>query len=282
MVEFFQSIMRPEMAFMQRALLIGILGGVAMGVVGTVVVTRRITSIAGAIAHAVLGGVGIALYCQRVCHWQWFDPLLGAALGAVAAALLIGMVRLCASEREDTVIAVVWALGMSIGLLFLDKTPGYVDFQGYLFGNILLLSQESLWWTLALDIAVLVPTVLFFNNILAVSFDGTFAGLRGIRVNLIYLVMLVLTALTIVLMVYVVGIVLVIALLTLPAATAGCFARRLWSMMSLAVLFCWISVTAGLIGSSVWDFSSGPVIVVVAAIFYTAAQIRQWRRKNRN
>lgn len=280
MIAFLTDLMRPEMAFMQRALLVGLLGGVAMGVVGTMVVTRRITSIAGAIAHAVLGGVGAALYCKRVYELDWCDPLLGAAVGAVAAALLIGLVSLYAREREDTVIAVVWALGMSVGLLFLDKTPGYVDFQGYLFGNILLLSNESLWWTLALDAAVLIPVTLFFNNLLAVSFDSMFAKLRGVRVNLIYLLLLVLTALTIVLMVYVVGIVLVIALLTLPAATAGCFAKRLWSMMSLAVLFCWIFVTTGLVGSYCWNLSSGPVIVVIAAAVYTAALLWQaWRKK---
>ena len=159
-----QDLMSPEMSFMRCALLVGLLGGISMGIVGTMVVTRRITSIAGAIAHAVLGGIGAALYMQRVWHVSWAQPLLGAAAGAVTAALLIGLVSLYAREREDTVISAVWAFGMSIGLLFLDRTPGYVDFQGYLFGNILLLSPADVWWTAALDVVILVPTVLFFNQ----------------------------------------------------------------------------------------------------------------------
>ena len=278
MIELIRELGRPELAFMRCALLVGLFGGVSMGIVGTMVVTRRITSIAGAIAHAVLGGIGVSLFLQRVCGLAWCQPLPGAAVGAVAAALLIGIVRIYAREREDTVISVIWALGMAIGLLFLDRTPGYVDFQGYLFGNILLLSSRDVWLTLLLDAAVLVPVGLFFNSLQAVFFDSTFAELRGVRGRLIYLLMLVMTALTIVLMVYVVGIILLIALLTLPAATAGCFARRLWSMMALAVLCCWGFVGSGLIGSYWLDLPSGPVIVVIAVCCYVAALLVQaWR-----
>lgn len=273
MIELWRELCAPELAFLRCALLAGLAGGISMGVVGTMVVTRRITSIAGAIAHAVLGGVGAALFFSRVYGLTWMNPLLGAALGAVAAALLIGFVNIYAREREDTVIAVVWALGMAVGLLFLDKTPGYVDFQGYLFGNILLLSRSDVILALLLDLVVLVPTVLFFNNILAVSFDSCFAELRGVRVRTTYILLLVLTALTIVLMVYLVGIILVIAMLTLPAATAGCFARRLGSMMTLAVLFSWLFIGAGLVGSFHWDLPSGPVIVVLAAVAYVAAML---------
>ena len=123
MIEFFQDLLRPELAFLRYALLIGILAGPALGVVGTMVVTRRISSLAGASAHAALG-----------------------------AAIAVGIINLTAKEREDTAIGVVWALGMSIGLLFLDRTPGYVDWQGYLFGNILLLNPSDLYMTLVLDI----------------------------------------------------------------------------------------------------------------------------------
>ncbi len=279
-MELIRELMMPEMNFMRCALLVGLFGSLSMGVVGTMVVTRRITSIAGAISHAVLGGVGAALFFQRVCGVAWASPLAGAAAGAVASALLIGLVSLYAREREDTVIAVIWALGMSVGLLFLDKTPGYVDFQGYLFGNILLLGNREIWLTLILDAIILIPTVLFFNNVLALSFDSTFAELRGIRVKLIYLVLLVLTALTIVLMVYIVGIILVIALLTLPAATAGCFAKRLWSMMTLAVVLCWAFVSVGLVGSYYWRLPSGPVIVVIAVgVYLVALGVNAIRRK---
>ena len=226
----FQELLRPEMSVWRYALIIGALSSVSLGIVGTMVVTRRISSLAGAASHAALGGIGVALFLQQMLL-PWFAPMLGAVIGSVSAALVVGVVNLYAREREDTIINVVWALWMSIGLIFLHWTSGYVDLQGYLFGNILLVTRTEIYMTLGLDLLILIPTLLFYNNILAMSFDGTFAELRGVRVKLIYFLLLVLTALAIVLLINVVGIILVIALLTLPAATAGCFTRHLWSMM---------------------------------------------------
>lgn len=279
MIDFFHQLFQPEMSFLHLALVLGVLASPALGVIGTLVVTRRISSIAGAGAHAALGGVGIALYLQRVLLWSWCTATVGAVAGAVAAALLVGVVSLSAREREDTVIAVVWALGMSLGLLFLDKTPGYVDLQGYLFGNILLVTKNDLWMTLALNAVVVIPAVVFYNPLLATCFDGTFAVLRGVRTSLFYLVLLALTALTVVLLINVVGIVLVIALLTLPAAAAGCFTRHLWSMMVCSGIFSALFISAGLLLSFYFSLPSGPVIVLAAALVYVISLFFSSRRR---
>lgn len=270
----------PEWSFLRFALLIGILISPALGVIGTLVVTRRISSLAGASAHAALGGFGLALFLQRACGLAFITATTGALAGSLIAALTVGIVSITAKEREDTVIGAVWAIGMSVGLLFLDHTPGYVDWQSYLFGNILLLSRQDIYWTLALDALVLIPTILFFPQLLAMLFDGTFAGLRGVKGNLIYLFMLGLTAVTIVLLINLVGIMLVIALLTLPAAAAGCCTARLKSMMILAAIFNGVFVTAGLLISSLLSLPSGPTIVVLAGVVYVAALgIRKIRAK---
>jgi len=274
-----QELAQPGMSFLRYALLVGALASVAMGIIGTMVVTRRISSLAGATAHAALGGIGAALFLQQSLL-PWISPMLGAVIGAVSAALVVGTVNLCAKEREDTIINVVWALWMSIGLLFLNWTRGYVDWQGYLFGNILLLTGKEVWMTVGLDLLILVPTLLFYNNILAMSFDGTFAELRGVRVRLIYFALLVLTALSIVLLINVVGIILVIALLTLPAATAGCFTRHLWSTMVLAAVLSCFFVVAGLLASFRFNLPSGPAIVVLAAAVYLLGLAKTaWRKQ---
>ena len=256
MIDFFRELFQPEMSFLHLALVLGLL------------------------ASPALGGVGIALYLQRVLLWSWCTATVGAIAGAVAAALLVGVVSLTAREREDTVIAVVWALGMSLGLLFLDKTPGYVDLQGFLFGNILLVTRNDLWMTLALDAVVVIPAVLFYNPLLATCFDGTFAVLRGVKTSLFYLVLLALTALTVVLLINVVGIVLVIALLTLPAAAAGCFTRHLWSMMVCSGILSALFISAGLLLSTCFSLPSGPVIVLVAALVYVVSLFIGSRRKS--
>ena len=279
MCEWWCELWSPELGFLRYAMLLGLLSAPVLGVVGTMVVTRRISSLAGASAHAALGGVGLALYLQRVLMWTFFTPELGAVVGALVAALVVGVVSLSASEREDTVIGVVWALGMALGLLFLDRTPGYVDWQGYLFGNILLISRTELYLTLALDAAVLLPLVFFYDRLLAVSFDAGFARLRGVRTTAIYLALLALTALTIVLLMNVVGVILVIALLTLPAAISGFFSRHLWSMMLLSGVLSAVFVVAGLLLSYFWRLPSGPAIVVLAGAVYLLALI--FRRKRR-
>ena len=282
MSAFIQELFSPELVFLRYALIFGVLSSLLIGVVGTMVVTRRISSLAGAVSHAVLGGVGIALFLQRVFFWEWCSPMLGAVVGAVIAALIVGLVNLYAREREDTIIAVVWALGMSLGLLFLHKTPGYVDWQGYLFGNILLITDQALRLTVVLSILTLVPVIVFYNGLLAMSFDGVFAELRGVKVKCYYLALLILTALTIVLLINVVGIILVIALLTLPAATAGCFTRHLWSMMLTAGGLSCLFVVGGLLLSYYYRMPSGPVITLLAAGCYICGlTISSWR-KTRN
>lgn len=268
MIAFFHELMQPEWKFLRHAILVGALASLSLGIIGSIVVTRRISSLAGASAHAALGGVGVALFMQRVFMFTGFTPMLGAAVGAVAAAILVGVINLYTKEREDTSINMVWALFMSVGLLFMAGTPGVIDLQGYLFGNIILLDDSAITRTLILDAIVLIPVIFFYNHILTMSFDATFAELRGIRVNILYLGLLALTALTIVLLIDMVGIILVIALLTLPAAAAGCFTRHLWSMMTLSSIFSCLSITAGLLISSRFDFPAGPIIVVLACIIY--------------
>ncbi len=281
MVDFLQALNDPATAFLRYALLAGLLASVSLGVVGSYVVTRRITYIAAAIAHSVLGGIGAAVYLNVVKHWHWCDPMLGATAAALLAAVVIGLVSLYAREREDTVISAVWVIGMSVGLLFFAKTPGYINPMSYLFGNILLISARDVWLVAAMGAVVVALGLGFYNKLLAVCFDEEFAALRGVRVKFYYLLLLCLTAITVVLLVRVVGIVLVIALVTLPAAIAGHFARQLWQMMFLAMLFSMIFVTSGLALSYPTNLPSGPVIVLIAgAAYLLVALLARLRRRH--
>jgi len=253
-----------DIAFVRYALLMGLLASIATGVVGSYVVARRITYIAAAIAHCVLGGIGVAVYLQAAWNYSWCSPIFGGLAAALLAALIIGTATLRRQNREDTIISAVWVIGMSIGLLFFARTPAFVDPMSYLFGDILLISAGDLWLVSALDVLVVGLSVLLYPQLLAVCFDEEFAALRGLRVKLYYFLLLGLTALTVVLLVRMVGVVLVIALITLPAATAGRFARRLWQMMCLAAVFSMVYVGVGLAASYAGDLPSGATIVLAA------------------
>jgi zinc transport system permease protein len=275
MSEFLEALRSSDAPAIRYALFAGLLSSVALGIIGTYVITRRISYIAGAISHSVLGGIGAALYLQVVWHCRWCDPIYGAMAAALVSALVIGTVSLCARQREDTVIGAIWSVGMAVGLLFFAKTPGYADPMSYLFGDILLLGRRDLNYILGLDAVVIVLGVVFYHKFQAVCFDQEFAQLRGVRVNVYYMLLLCLTALTIVILLRVVGIVLVIALLTLPAAVAGHFARQLWQMMLLAIVACGLFTVLGLAVSYHTDLPAGPVIIVIAAAAYLAVAVGQ-------
>ena len=247
---------------MQNALMGGILASVACGIIGSYVVVKRIGYLAGGIAHAVLGGMGIAYYLDR-------SPIEGALVAALVFAFILGWVSLRMQQQEDTIIGALWAGGMAIGILFISKTPGYnVDLMSFLFGNILMIASEDLYWIAGLDLLILVIVFLFYKQFIAVSFDEEFAWLRGIPVERFYLLFLSLVALTIVILIQIVGLILVIALLTLPAAIAGLYVRSLNLMMVLATLFGIVFTTGGLALSYQPDLPPGPTIILLAGALY--------------
>jgi zinc transport system permease protein len=266
-VEFFDSVVRHT--FMRYALLTGVLAGIACGVIGSYVVTRRITYIGGGIAHSVLGGMGAAYFLSVVYKWNGLQPLHGAIAGALVAAVIIGLVSLRARQREDTVIGAVWAVGMALGIIFISQTPGYSqDLMSYLFGNILMVTRSDLWLIAILDVIVVTVGLVFYNQFLAVCFDDEFARVRGVNVEFFYLLLLCLTALTVVILVTVVGIVMVIALLTLPVAVAGYFTRTLWRTMLLAAVLSILFTVGGLAVSYSSDIPAGATIILLAGGSY--------------
>jgi zinc transport system permease protein len=158
---------------------------------------------------------------------------------------------------------------MAVGILFIAKTPGYqTDLMSYLFGNILLVPQSSLWFMAALDAVLLLIVGLFHRQFLAVVFDEEFARLRGIPVTFYYLLLLLLVAVTVVLLIQVVGLILVLALLTLPAAIAGHYVHSLGRMMLLATLIGAAVSISGLALSYEPDLPAGATIVLVAGAVY--------------
>ncbi len=258
-----------ELPFLQNALLAGLLCSLATGVTGTFVVLRRITYIAAAISHCILGGLGAARYLSVVWGWTWLRPIHGAIITALVSAVIIGVVSMRAKEREDTVISALWAVGMAVGVLFIFKTPGYnEDLMSYLFGNILLVSRQDLYLIAVLDTIVIGATMLFYHQMLAVCFDEEFSRTRGVKVELYYLLILCLTALTVVLTVSVVGIIMVIALISLPVAIASRFFNRVWKIMLASIVLGMLFTSGGLALSYTPDLPSGAVTILLAGIAY--------------
>lgn len=251
--------------FMRNALLAGLLVSVACGVIGTFVVINRIVFISGGIAHAAYGGVGLGYYFG-------FDPILGAIAFSLSSALGMGWVQRNTQQRSDTLIGVMWAIGMAVGIIFIDLTPGYkADLMSYLFGSILTVPPKDLWLMLAIDLVVLSVAIAFYKELLAISFDPVFASTRNVPVNTLYLILVAAIALTVVMVMQVVGLILTIALLTMPAAIASQFVRDVRHMMILAGILGIVFTTLGLTLSYVYNLTSGATIILVSGVAYLAS-----------
>jgi len=245
--------------FVQNALIAGILVSIASGIIGSLIVVNRMVFLAGGIAHTSYGGIGMAIYFG-------LPIFLGASMFAVVSAFIIAFITLHHRHRMDTFIGLMWAVGMAVGVVLVDLTSGYnVDLMSYLFGSILAVSHEDLYYMGGLLAIIIFIMTFWYRDILAVSYDSEYASLRGINVRFFYTLILVLSALTVVVAIKVVGLILVIALLTIPVYIAEKLSNTLYMMMILSGIFSSIFTLIGLVVSYVYDISSGASIILVSA-----------------
>jgi zinc transport system permease protein len=272
-----------QFGFMRSALLAGVFVSIACGVIGTFIVIKRMVFVSGGIAHAAYGGIGLGYYVKygvlpmlltetalvELDPRPGFYPLFGAILFSLISAVAMGLVQRRTRQRADTIIGVMWAIGMAIGIILVDLTPGYkVDLMSYLFGSILAVQPGELLIIVGLDVVIVLLVTLFYKELLAISFDETFATVENVPVDIIHIVLLCMIALTVVMMMRVVGLIMVIALLTMPAAISGQFVKDMKSMMALASGLGIVFTTVGLWLSYSWNLTSGATIILVAGVAY--------------
>lgn len=256
--------------FMRNAVMAGILTSIICGIIGTLVVVNRLVFLSGGIAHSAYGGIGLAFF------FGW--PYMVGAIGfSLAAALIMAAISLRARQRADTIIGVLWAMGMASGILLLDLTPGYnVDLMSYLFGSILSVPKTDLIAMAVIGVVILLLVAYYFRDILAMSYDEEFAQIRGVPVKKLYYMLICMIAVTVVMVVQVVGLILVIALLTIPPSIAEKYTKSLARMMALSCLLGMLFTTGGLWLSYRFDMTSGAAIIFVASIVFFLSMLVDW------
>jgi zinc transport system permease protein len=254
-----------QFEFFRNALLAGLMASIICGVIGTLVVVNRIVFLAGGIAHAAYGGIGLSFFFG----WPYMTGTIGFAL---VAAMVMALVTLRLKHRSDTVIGVIWALGMAVGIILLDLTPGYnVDLMSYLFGSILAVPRNDLLQMFIASSAILIILLSFYRGFLAMSYDEEFARLRGVPVGLLYFLMIAMIAVSVVITIRVVGLILVIALLTIPPFIAERYTGSLASMMAVSAILGALFTYAGLWLSYSVNLTSGAAIILVAGVCFFLA-----------
>lgn len=252
MTEFFSIL---EYAFFRNAMAAAVLTSILAAMVGTYIVSRRIVFIGGGITHASFGGIGMA-------YFFGINPFAGAAVFAVLSALGIEWISLKGKVREDSAIAVLWSLGMALGIIFVFMTPGYTpNLMNFLFGNILSVGGNEL---ILLFLFCLVTAGFFtvlYRPILHTAYDPEFASIMGTPVALVRYFMSVIIALSIVVSIRSIGIILVLSLFTIPQITAMLFSRNFARIIPLAALFGVTGSLAGLFAAYGLNMPSGAAII---------------------
>lgn len=248
--------------FLQYAMASGLLASIVCGIIGVIIVEKKLVMMSGGIAHTSYGGVGLG-------YLMGFEPIIGAFIFSVLSSLGIGYIKRRGEERSDVLIGLFWSLGMALGILFIALMPGYPpDLSSYLFGSILSVTKADLYLIAAITAAVTLLVVCLYNNWKVYIFDEEFAAIIGLKTAFFEYLLLLLISMTVVALIRVVGIILALALLTAPAATAGIltadFKKRIIYSILLGCVFC----IAGLWLSFELNIASGAMIVILSVICY--------------
>lgn len=266
-----------EYGFFQRALLGGAVAAVACAAVGVFILLRKEAMVGHGIAHVSFGGVAIGVYMVSVGLYVGSEdafPLIIALLVSIVAMLAITSLRRRGIAESDAAIAMVTAMGFSLGIIIISLADGFsVDLFSFLFGNILTITWQELAFTLVLGAVIVVFLVVFYKELLSITFDESAARLSGLPVHGLVIAFDVLVAFTIVMSIKVVGIILVSALLAIPGITAFQLRLSFRGTMVAAVAFGVLAVVLGIFLSAIYEVAASGLIVVASLILLGVAAL---------
>ena len=267
-----------QYSYLSNALIACILSDITCGIIGTYIVARRMVFLCGGITHASFGGMGIAFYVGA-------NPILGATIFAIAAALGIEWSNSHGKIRQDSAIGMVWGIGMAIGALFIALRPGYTsgDMANFLFGSILTVTHSNIIALSILAIMLIIGALLWHRPIMFATFDQNFASASGVAVKLINYTMAVITAVTIVLSINTMGIVLLISLLTMPVVTANILSKDYKKIIPTSAVVAMVAGVTGIALSYYTEVPSGPAIIFMLTMeFLTIKLLSLWVKRTKH
>jgi len=251
-----------EYTFIRNAVLASIIASIVCGVIGTIIVEKKLVSMSGGIAHTSFGGIGLG-------YLLGFEPIIGGLIFAVIAAVSISKIRRETKTKSDTLIGMFWAVGMALGILFISMSSGYQpDMTSYLFGDILTVSSVYIKIMVVLSIIILGIIFTAFNYWKAYLFDEEYLKVLGIDIKILEYILFIIISLSIVILIKVVGIILAIALLTIPPAISKLFTKDLKKIMGLSIIFGIILSFLGLYVSYNFNIPSGSTIILVSVVSF--------------
>lgn len=251
--------------YMQNAVIAAVIASIICGIIGTIIIEKKLVNMSGGIAHASFGGIGAG-------YFLGIEPIIGGLFFAVLTSLGVNRIKKTTNAQADTVVNMFWSVGMALGILFIALTPGYPpDMTSYLFGDILTVNDLYIYVMIGLVILGVLTVFSIYNYWKLYLFDEEYAKIIGINVAVLDLILSVLLAVSIVLLIKVVGVILALAMLTIPPSIAKLFTKRLQSIMLWAGLIGVLVSLSGLTLSYYLNIPSGATIILVSIGLYFIA-----------
>jgi zinc transport system permease protein len=247
--------------FVLRALVAGLLLAAAAGPLGCFVVWRRMAYFGDTLAHSALLGIAFSLLFD-------INMQLAVVVGCCLIAVLLVLMERSKSLASDTLLGILAHSSLALGLVMLSFTSVQIDYQAYLFGDLLTVSAGELWWIAGGVLLALATLTVFWNRLLAITLHQELAQVEGLAVTRLRLLLMLVMAIVVAVSMKVVGVLLITSLLIIPPATARHFARSPEQMAVGAAFIGALAVCGGISASSFSDAPAGPSIVVIAAVLF--------------
>ena len=258
--------------FMKYAFLAILIITPLFGLMGTMIVNRKMAFFSDALGHSALTGIAVGVV------FGVSDTNFSMLVFAVVFALLLNQISSRVSASTDTVISVFSSCSIALGLAILSKGGNFSQYSSILVGDILSITREELLYLAVILAMTLLFWLLAFNKLLAVSLNRTLARSRHISAAWIENLFAVLTALIVMVSIKWVGILIINALLILPAAASGNISENIREYHFFSIIFSIFSGILGLLVSYFLNVATGPVIVILASILYFVTY--GWGRRN--
>ncbi|MDO5732673.1 MAG: metal ABC transporter permease [Eubacteriales bacterium] len=245
--------------FMQKALIVAAVLGIIMPCIGVTVVLRRLSMIGDALAHASLAGVALGLLFN-------FNPVFGATLACIIAALSIERIRQRVPEYAEISITVILSAGIGIAGVLSSWIPSANTMNSFLFGSIVAISWGEVWSILAVSLFVLIVYLFLYKELFYLSLDEESARLAAVPVRSVNAIFTILTALTVALASRTVGSLIVASIMVIPVACSLRLARSYFQTLLYSIFFGLAFVLGGLILSYYFQVKPGATIVLIAVL----------------
>ncbi len=254
-----------EFSFLRYALLMGLIMGFITPLIGSFVVIRRLSFIADTLSHFSLAGLSIGLFLINIIGFTFIsDPLYLAMIFSVIGALFIEILRGYYQNYKEISMPIVMSLGTALAALFISLSGGFnSSIYNYLFGSILTVGDDYLLVMAVTSIVLITLVLIFYNEMVIISFDEAYARLLGIKVGRFQFVSTFLLGVVVSLSLATVGVLLVSSLMIIPVAAAMKVGKSFKNTIGISILFSEISVVGGLWLSFELDIAPGATIVLI-------------------